>query len=217
MATAAARDRCAVPTTRFPMRSLLLAALLLTAAPAFAADDAPKPTTLTVTAEGHVDRAPDVAELSGGVVTQAPTAAAALAANAARMTSVVAAIRRAGIAEQGHPDERPQPRAAVSLRRWRGPGADRLSGDQHRRAQGPRARRRRAAGRCAGRRRREPDQRPGLPRRRRRGDARRRPHRGDGDRPRPRRAATRAPRGCTSRASARSSRAAPKLRGRGRS
>jgi uncharacterized protein YggE len=81
------------------MRAVLIAALLLTAAPAFA-DDAPKSTTLTVTAEGHVDRAPDVAELSGGVVTQAPTAAAALAANAARMTSVVAAIRRAGIAEK---------------------------------------------------------------------------------------------------------------------
>lgn len=77
---------------------LLLPALLLLAAPAFAEDA--KPTTLTITAEGHVDRAPDVADLSGGVVTQAPTAAAALAANAARMTSVVAAVRRAGIADR---------------------------------------------------------------------------------------------------------------------
>lgn len=76
----------------------LLAALLLTAAPALAEDATP--TTLTVTAEGRVDRAPDIAELSGGVVTQAPTAAAALAANAGRMTSVVAAVRRAGIAER---------------------------------------------------------------------------------------------------------------------
>ncbi len=83
------------------MRTLLLAAALLLAAPALgAADDAPHPTTLTVTAEGHVDRAPDVADLSGGVVTQAPTAAAALAANATRMTGVIAAIRRAGIAER---------------------------------------------------------------------------------------------------------------------
>jgi uncharacterized protein YggE len=80
------------------MRRLLLFALLLTAAPALA--DEPKPTTLTVTAEGHIDRAPDIADLSGGVVTNAPTAAAALAANAARMTSVVAAVRRAGIAER---------------------------------------------------------------------------------------------------------------------
>lgn len=81
------------------MRSVLLAAMLLTAVPAVAAD-APKPTTLTITAEGHVDRAPDIADLSGGVVTQAPTAAAALAANATRMTGVVAAIRRAGVAER---------------------------------------------------------------------------------------------------------------------
>ena len=77
---------------------LLLAALLLTAAPALAEDA--KPTTLTITAEGHVDRAPDVADLSGGVVTQASTAAAALAANAARMKSVVAAVRRAGLADR---------------------------------------------------------------------------------------------------------------------
>lgn len=81
------------------MRQFLPALLLLTATPAFA-DDLPKATTLTVTAEGRVDRAPDVAELSGGVVTQAPTAAAALAANATRMTSVVAAVRRAGIADR---------------------------------------------------------------------------------------------------------------------
>ena len=80
------------------MRPLLLAAALLSAAPAFAADEAAKPTTLTITAEGHFDRAPDIAELSGGVVSQAATAAAALSANATRMTSVIAAVRRAGIA-----------------------------------------------------------------------------------------------------------------------
>ncbi len=84
------------------MRTTLLAATLLTAGlllatPAFAAAE---PTTLTITAEGHVDRAPDVAALSGGVVTQAATAAEALAANAARMTAVVAAVRHAGIADR---------------------------------------------------------------------------------------------------------------------
>ena len=86
------------------MRSALIAIVPLIVAvvgsPAFAADDSAHPTTLTITAEGHVDRAPDIAELSGGVVTQAPTAAAALAANATRMTSVVAAIRRAGVADR---------------------------------------------------------------------------------------------------------------------
>ena len=80
------------------MRRSLLAVALLVAAPAVAEDA--RPTTLTITAEGHVDRAPDLAELSGGVVTQAPTAAAALAANATRMTAVVAAVRRAGVAER---------------------------------------------------------------------------------------------------------------------
>lgn len=77
----------------------LLLAALITAAPA-AADDGAWPTTLTVTTEGHVERAPDVADLSGGVVTTAPSAAAALAANATRMIAVVAAVRRAGIADR---------------------------------------------------------------------------------------------------------------------
>ena len=87
---------------RFALPALLLAVAVPTVAAEHAAmtGDTAHPTTLTITAEGRVDRAPDVAELSGGVVTQAPTAAAALAANATRMTSVIAAIRRAGIADR---------------------------------------------------------------------------------------------------------------------
>ena len=66
-----------------------------------AASQLPPPVpTLTLTAEGRSLRAPDVAEMSGGVVTQAPTAAAAMAENATRMSAVVAAVRRAGIAER---------------------------------------------------------------------------------------------------------------------
>ena len=60
----------------------------------------PMPATLTVTAEGRVTQAPDLAEVSGGVVTQAPTAAAAMAENAVRMNAVVAAVRRAGLADR---------------------------------------------------------------------------------------------------------------------
>jgi uncharacterized protein len=60
----------------------------------------PAPTTLTVNAEGRVTRAPDIAEISGGVVTSAPTAAAAMRENADRMTAVVAAVRKAGIADR---------------------------------------------------------------------------------------------------------------------
>lgn len=58
------------------------------------------PTTLTVVAEGRVARAPDLAEVSGGVVTTAATAAAAMRDNAEKMTAVVAAIRKAGLAER---------------------------------------------------------------------------------------------------------------------
>ncbi len=72
--------------------------LLAGAAPAAA--DVPSVPTVTVTAEGRVDRAPDIADLSGGVVTTAPTAAAAMAENATRMTAVIAAVRRAGIADR---------------------------------------------------------------------------------------------------------------------
>jgi uncharacterized protein YggE len=60
----------------------------------------PTPTTLTISAEGRVTRAPDIAEVSGGVVTSAPTAAAAMAENASRMTAVVAAVKKAGIADR---------------------------------------------------------------------------------------------------------------------
>lgn len=73
-------------------------AAALVALPA-AADTVMVP-TLTVSAEGKVARAPDIADISGGVVTIAPTAAAAMADNARRMTAVVAAVRKAGIAER---------------------------------------------------------------------------------------------------------------------
>ena len=75
-------------------------AAAIAAAPATAQMLPPPPATLTVTAEGRSLRAPDVADLSGGVVTTAPTAGGALAENAQRMTAVVAAVRKAGIAER---------------------------------------------------------------------------------------------------------------------
>lgn len=57
-------------------------------------------TTLTVSAEGKVERAPDVADLSAGVVTQAKTASEAMRLNANKMTAVIAALKRAGIADR---------------------------------------------------------------------------------------------------------------------
>jgi hypothetical protein len=74
-----------------------LAAALASAAPLAAAEPVP---VLTVTASATVEATPDVATLSAGVVTQAPDAAAALAANSTRMTEVVAALRKAGVAER---------------------------------------------------------------------------------------------------------------------
>jgi uncharacterized protein YggE len=58
------------------------------------------PTTLTLNVEGRATRTPDIAEISGGVVTSAPTAAAAMAENATRMNAVVNAVRKAGIADR---------------------------------------------------------------------------------------------------------------------
>jgi uncharacterized protein YggE len=86
----------------------LLAAALAGSAPALAqSGPAQLPpaatgaaTTLMLAVEGRVTRTPDVAELSGGVVTLAPTAAAAMANNARAMNRVVAAIRKAGIADR---------------------------------------------------------------------------------------------------------------------
>jgi uncharacterized protein YggE len=57
-------------------------------------------TRLDVVAEGAVTRVPDVATISAGVVTQGQTAAKALADNAARMSAVVAALKRAGVADR---------------------------------------------------------------------------------------------------------------------
>ncbi|MBJ6980435.1 SIMPL domain-containing protein [Luteimonas sp. MC1572] len=62
-----------------------------------AASDA---TLLSVSARGQASRVPDVATASAGVVTQATDASAAMRANAAQMTKVMAAIRDAGVAEK---------------------------------------------------------------------------------------------------------------------
>lgn len=61
---------------------------------------APGSTLLTVNADGRSDRQPDLALFSAGVTTQGKTAAEALAANSAAMTSVIAALKRAGIADR---------------------------------------------------------------------------------------------------------------------
>ncbi len=64
---------------------------------AFAADAMPR--TLSVSGEGKVMAKSDQAQLSAGVVTQAPTAAAALATNSAAMNKVFATLKAFGIPE----------------------------------------------------------------------------------------------------------------------
>ncbi|SNS57528.1 hypothetical protein SAMN06295912_109100 [Sphingomonas laterariae] len=57
-------------------------------------------TRLDIVAEGEVTRVPDIATISAGVVTQAPTAGAAMTENANRMAAVVAALKKAGVADR---------------------------------------------------------------------------------------------------------------------
>ena len=90
------------------MNKLILAAALAfpAAANGQAGSAQPAPTTpsdgtrLEIIATGEVARAPDIARIAAGVATQAPTAAAALSANSQAMTRVIAALRRAGVAER---------------------------------------------------------------------------------------------------------------------
>jgi uncharacterized protein YggE len=63
-----------------------------------AAESMFRATTFNLSAYGETRIAPDMANITLGVMTEAPTAAAAMQANAARMAQVVAALGRAGIA-----------------------------------------------------------------------------------------------------------------------
>jgi uncharacterized protein YggE len=89
------------------MRNLISMVLLCAGSTAMAQPGAgllpalgPNATLLSITAEGQSRRRPDVAMFSAGVVTQAKTAAEALSANADRMHSVVAALKKAGVADR---------------------------------------------------------------------------------------------------------------------
>ena len=57
-------------------------------------------TRLDIVASGEVSAVPDIATVGAGVVTQAPTAAAAMQANARSTATTVAAIRKAGVADR---------------------------------------------------------------------------------------------------------------------
>jgi uncharacterized protein YggE len=57
-------------------------------------------TRLDVVATGEVNRVPDIARITAGVITSAPTATAALEQNSRQMTLVRAALKQAGIADR---------------------------------------------------------------------------------------------------------------------
>lgn len=78
--------------------ALCLAVALPFAAPVLAEDRAPA--TITVTGEGQVTAAPDLATVSLGVTTEGVTAAAAMDANSAALAAVLERIKAAGIEER---------------------------------------------------------------------------------------------------------------------
>lgn len=81
------------------MKEAIFVALIL-AAGMIPASAQTAPRTLTMSGQGEERAAPDTVTLSAGVASDAPTAAAALAANTARMQSVFAALKKLGIADK---------------------------------------------------------------------------------------------------------------------
>lgn len=78
----------------------LFQALILSTALAFPLAGAAETALITVTGEASVAVQPDVATLSLGVTTQADTAAAAMAANTAALSVVLARLKAAGISDR---------------------------------------------------------------------------------------------------------------------
>lgn len=92
-------------TAAFALTAALLtgAAALPASAQGFGADNADaafRATTLNLSAYGESKAVPDLATITLGVQTDAPTAAGAMGANAAQMNKVIAALKKAGIAER---------------------------------------------------------------------------------------------------------------------
>lgn len=92
--------------TLFRAAALAISVVIVAAQVAFAqplagASDTPfQATTLNLSAYGDVMAEPDMATITLGVQTEAATAAQALAANAEQMTRVLAALKRAGLADR---------------------------------------------------------------------------------------------------------------------
>jgi hypothetical protein len=82
------------------MRRLLPVAAALFFTLVIAPAGAAAPGTLSVAGQGEMRAAPDEAVLSTGVSTTAPTAAAALSANATKMSAVFSTLKRLGVPDK---------------------------------------------------------------------------------------------------------------------
>ena len=84
--------------TFFSVLALALAAC--SAAPTAHAETDAARRVITVTGEGEASAAPDIASLSIGVETQAPSAATALSQNAVKMRAAIDKLKAAGVADK---------------------------------------------------------------------------------------------------------------------
>lgn len=87
--------RSARPLSVLSLSALMVAASLAFAPLAHATEKAPR--TITITGEGEVTAAPDIAYVDMGVVSEGKTAGEALAANTAAMEKVFEGLEQAGI------------------------------------------------------------------------------------------------------------------------
>lgn len=81
------------------LKAMMLSTALLMPLGALA-EVAPTPSLITVTGEGVIEGAPDMATLTLGVTTQADTAREAMSANTAAMQKIVARLKETGIDER---------------------------------------------------------------------------------------------------------------------
>ena len=85
---------------RFVSALLVSSALAVPLSLPAMAQETPAPATITVTGEGVVTTAPDIATVSLGVTTQGETAAEAMAANTAALTTVLERVKAAGVEDR---------------------------------------------------------------------------------------------------------------------
>ena len=77
----------------------LAAAMLIGPRQGVSSSDDALPRIVTVSGLGEIKARPDMAAITSGVTSEAPTAQAALARNNAAMTAVIAALKNAGVSE----------------------------------------------------------------------------------------------------------------------